>query len=136
MKPKTFEEAEALEGIAYTKPENPTALEQWYSTVRTMKFSDLTVEDLCKCLRQGVHVELLIDHALWILGNDINAGELYEGELLKSFQDVATEFWTKNPGEKARLIEIVRKNETTAADEDVKTIVGHLLARMGSDSDD
>jgi len=94
MTVKTFLEIEQMEGHHYDK-ENAdfSSLTAWYDRAREKQFSEFSVEDWCKCVRQELYLKYLIEWPIAELRKDPLAGEMYDGELANAFTSVSHEFW-------------------------------------------
>ncbi len=85
------------------------ALEHWYEEVRDIKIADMAVEHLARCLRQNLHIELVIPFALQALEDDPLAGEMYKGQLVQNLRKVTSDYWRANPEERARFIMLAQR---------------------------
>ncbi|MWJ31912.1 MULTISPECIES: contact-dependent growth inhibition system immunity protein [Saccharibacillus] len=82
-----------MENIVWTEEKKEDSLSNWYTHVRKKAISELTVEDICRFVRQNLYVSYILPYALEALQKDPTAGELYNGELLRAVSKVSNEFW-------------------------------------------
>ncbi|WP_312215453.1 contact-dependent growth inhibition system immunity protein [Pantoea vagans] len=63
-------------------------LELWFEGVIDTPIEELTVEDLCRAIRQEICIAQLMPRVLAILKNDPLAGEYYDGELIAAISTI------------------------------------------------
>jgi hypothetical protein len=63
-------------------------LEKWFERVIDIPLEELSVEDLCRAIRQEICIDQLMPRALEILTEDPLAGEYYDGELISALATV------------------------------------------------
>lgn len=88
-------------------------LPAWYRSVYYTPVDELSIEDLCKAARQGLHVEVIIPLVIRRLREDPLAGEMFDGELLASLRNAGLDYWQAHPDEARELkpiLESVLKN--------------------------
>lgn len=86
------------------------------------------MEDLCRLLRQELYVDELLPNVLEILTEDVFAGTLYRGELLRAVSNLPAEFWETRDNERERWQPIIR--ELKQEIEDHLQAAERLLERM------
>ncbi|MGC1001030.1 contact-dependent growth inhibition system immunity protein, partial [Pantoea agglomerans] len=59
-----------------------SSLELWFEGVIDTPIEELTVEDICRAIRQEICISQLMPRVLEILTDDPLAGEYYDGELI------------------------------------------------------
>lgn len=64
------------------EPSQQSSLEQWFERVIDIPINELTVEDLCRAIRQELCIAQLMPRVLEVLADDPLAGEYYDGELI------------------------------------------------------
>lgn len=74
-------------------------LPAWYRRVRNTPLAELTLEDLCRACRNEIHLAYVIPMALRILRDDPLAGELVDGELVRSLSAVPHAYWKEHTEE-------------------------------------
>ncbi len=70
-----------------------TALEDWYHRIAERPIGQLVLDDLCRSVRQRLHLPLTVRRALEELRHDLWAGSSYPGELLAAFVTVPRELF-------------------------------------------
>ena len=58
-------------------------LEIWYNKILEKTYSELTIADVLRMIRQEVFIEIALKKAVDLLKDNPLAGEMYEGELLE-----------------------------------------------------
>lgn len=73
------------------EPNQQSSLEQWFEHVIDIPIDELTVEDLCRAIRQRLCIDQLMTRALKVLSEDPLAGEYYDGELISALSMIKEE---------------------------------------------
>ncbi|HDS1239229.1 TPA: hypothetical protein QEG37_005297 [Pluralibacter gergoviae] len=68
--------------------EQQSPLEQWFEQVIDTTLNELSVEDLCRAIRQELYIDQLMPRVLDVMQNDPLAGEYYDGELIAALSTV------------------------------------------------
>ncbi|AIQ99801.1 hypothetical protein RJ490_004810 [Pluralibacter gergoviae] len=68
--------------------EQQSPLEQWFEQVIDTPLNELSVEDLCRAIRQELYIDQLMPRVLDVMQNDPLAGEYYDGELIAALSTV------------------------------------------------
>jgi len=63
-------------------------LEAWYERVLDVPIEELTVEDLCRAIRQKLCISQLMPRILAVLTEDPLAGEYYDGEMIAALSTI------------------------------------------------
>ena len=79
-------------------------LEIWYNKLLEKTYSELTVADVLRMIRQEVFVEIALKKAIDILKNNPLVGEMYEGELLEKVLKEEIETITQKYNEDIKMI--------------------------------
>jgi hypothetical protein len=74
-----------------------SALGGWYDSVKDRSVAALTVDDLCRAVRQDVHLEHVVPVALEAIESDPLAGQQYDGELASVLARIPLPFWNAHP---------------------------------------
>lgn len=74
-----------------------SALEQWYKSVRDLPIASLSVDDLCRAIRQELYLAHVLPVALHKLRDDSCSGALWDGELASVIANVPEQFWLSYP---------------------------------------
>ncbi|WP_333501116.1 contact-dependent growth inhibition system immunity protein [Kluyvera genomosp. 2] len=82
-----------LIGIINLKPDSvqKSSLEQWFERVIDIPIEELSVEDLCRAIRQGLFIDQLMPRVLQVLEEEPLGGEYYDGELIAALATVKVE---------------------------------------------
>ncbi|MGR4975024.1 contact-dependent growth inhibition system immunity protein [Pseudomonas sp. LARHCG127] len=91
-----FRELERKESVGWLSEENPSALTEWYLSVRDTPLAKLGVGDICRSLRQSLFVCEILPVAVELLNNDVLAGERYDGELISAIASLDVSFFKEN----------------------------------------
>jgi len=65
-----------------------SSLELWFEGVIDTPIEELTVEDICRAIRQEICISQLMPRVLEILTDDPLAGEYYDGELIAALSKI------------------------------------------------
>lgn len=128
---KNISDIEFLENIVWTEEKKEDSLSNWYTHVRKKAISELTVEDICRFVRQNLYVSYILPYALEALQKDPTAGELYNGELLRAVSKVSNEFWVTHKELSEKCCEII-----TEAKQELNShliITEEILKRLNMD---
>lgn len=68
--------------------EQQSSLEQWFERVIDIPLNELSVEDLCRAIRQELYIDQLMPRILEVMKDDPLAGEYYDGELIAALSTV------------------------------------------------
>ncbi|EMO7189613.1 hypothetical protein RI834_004546 [Pluralibacter gergoviae] len=68
--------------------EQQSPLVQWFEQVIDTPLNELSVEDLCRAIRQELYIDQLMPRVLDVMQNDPLAGEYYDGELIAALSTV------------------------------------------------
>ena len=74
-------------------------LPAWYRRIRKTPLAELSLEDLCRACRNQIHLAYVIPMALRVLRGDPLAGELVDGELVRSLSAVPHDYWKEHTEE-------------------------------------
>lgn len=74
----------------------PSRFDVWYERVSDTPIEDLAVGDLCRAVRQQLHLEHVLPVALRHLAVDPLAGEKYDGELAFAVTALSAQFWAEH----------------------------------------
>ncbi len=69
-------------------------LQKWYNKLIDKTFSEITVADVLRMIRQKEFINLAIEKAVCLLQDNLFAGEGYDGELLEHILEVDASFLT------------------------------------------
>ncbi len=129
----SFADLDELKGIPPLEPKSGEEfpLPKWYRSIYRKPLCDLSVEDLCKACRQGIHCEGVVPLVVKRLEAEPLAGEMFEGELLVSLSAISNEYWAAHTkaGRKAealinRVMELIPDDVRSDANECLQKIKG------------
>lgn len=73
------------------EPDQQSPLELWLERIIDVPIEELTVEDLCRAIRQKLCIDQLMPRVLEVLTEEPLAGEYYEGELITALSTIKAE---------------------------------------------
>ena len=73
------------------EPEQQSPLELWFERIIDVPLEKLTVEDLCRAIRQNLCIDQLMPRVLEVLTKEPLAGEYYDGELIAALSTIKGE---------------------------------------------
>ncbi|HGG9108903.1 contact-dependent growth inhibition system immunity protein [Enterobacter cloacae] len=73
------------------EPDQQSPLELWFERIIDVPIEELTVEDLCRAIRQKLCIDLLMPRVLEVLTEEPLAGEYYDGELITALSTIKAE---------------------------------------------
>lgn len=95
-------------------------LEQWFEHVVDIPFNELSVEDLCRAIRQELFTDQLMPRALEVIKDDPLAGEYYDGELIAALSTVKEEDLRDYKDTFIQIQKIINHVSTTEINDDLK----------------
>jgi hypothetical protein len=105
MSNESFQSLDAKKKL--TPPPSDAPLAKWYAGVRAQPISKLGHADLSRALRQAVHLDVTLPHALERLKKDPIAGEPFPGELLRAALSVAPDVWAERATERRAMLAVI-----------------------------
>ncbi|MCG5126347.1 contact-dependent growth inhibition system immunity protein [Enterobacter mori] len=73
------------------EPDQQSPLEIWFERIIDVPIEELTVEDLCRAIRQKLCIDQLMPRVLEVLTEEPLAGEYYDGELITALSTIKAE---------------------------------------------
>ncbi|MCW1827925.1 contact-dependent growth inhibition system immunity protein [Enterobacter asburiae] len=73
------------------EPDQQSPLELWFERIIDVPIEELTVEDLCRAIRQKLCIDQLMPRVLEVLTEEPLAGEYYDGELITALSTIKAE---------------------------------------------
>ncbi|WP_429055701.1 contact-dependent growth inhibition system immunity protein [Aeromonas jandaei] len=101
-------------------PIQQSSLELWFERVIDIPFEELSVEDICRAIRQKLCIEQLISRVLEVLADDPLAGEYYDGELISALSTIKIEDVKKQRDSFIKIKEIINKIDVSDINDDLK----------------
>ncbi|PWD65717.1 contact-dependent growth inhibition system immunity protein [Pectobacterium parmentieri] len=102
------------------EPHQQSSLELWFDRVLDVPIEKLTVEDLCRAIRQELFIEQLIPRVLDVLNEDPLAGEYYDGELIAALSIIKREKLTYHKNSFIKIKEIINQINPADISDDLK----------------
>ncbi|WP_434605122.1 contact-dependent growth inhibition system immunity protein [Pseudomonas sp. R1-7] len=104
-----FRELERKKNLDWLPEEDPSALTEWYLSVRDIPLTKLGVGDICRSLRQNLFVCDVLPVAVEMLSSDVLAGERYDGELISAIAGLNVSFFKENSSAVRQIVEATHK---------------------------
>lgn len=104
-----FRDLERNESVGWLSEQNPSALTEWYLSVRDIPLAQLGVGDICRSLRQDLFVCEILHVAVEILNNDVLAGERYDGELISAIAGLDLSFFRENSSVVPQIVQALHE---------------------------
>ncbi|UWX92726.1 contact-dependent growth inhibition system immunity protein [Enterobacter mori] len=73
------------------EPDQQSPLELWFERIIDVPIEELTVEDLCRAIRQKLCIDQLMPRVLEVLTEEPLAGDYYDGELITALSTIKAE---------------------------------------------
>ncbi|EHN8924299.1 hypothetical protein F6U03_004110 [Enterobacter asburiae] len=73
------------------EPDQQSPFEHWFECIIDVPIEELTVEDLCRAIRQKLCIDQLMPRVLELLTEEPLAGEYYDGELITALSTIKAE---------------------------------------------
>ena len=73
------------------EPGQQSPLELWFERIIDVPIEELTVEDLCRAIRQKLCIDQLMPRVLEVLTEEPLAGDYYDGELITALSTIKAE---------------------------------------------
>ncbi|AOR59405.1 hypothetical protein GMW39_10765 [Pectobacterium parmentieri] len=102
------------------EPHQQSSLELWFDRVLDVPIEKLTVEDLCRAIRQELFIEQLIPRVLDVLNEDPLAGEYYDGELIAALSIIKREKLMYHKNSFIKIKEIINQINPADISDDLK----------------
>ena len=121
--------------LAPVPPEGEYSLPAWYRAVHETPIESLTHFDLRRALCQQIHVDYVLPIVISILNADPLAGDLYDGDLLDSLNQLPTQYWVyqkNNRNAVAKIVSVILADKN--GDAEVRSFASKLSDRLGRDA--
>lgn len=94
-----------------------SSLEQWLKGVIDTPINELSVEDLCRSIRQDLFIDQLMPRVLEVLAEDPLAGEYYDGELIAALATIKAKSLKDKSGSFNQIKNIINQIDTSCIDD-------------------
>jgi len=101
-------------------------LEQWFEHVIDIPLEELSVEDVCRAIRQEICIDQLMPRTLEILTEDPLAGEYYDGELISALATVKMINLKDHLDSFQKAKALINKIDTSTIDDEIKKDISKL----------
>lgn len=78
--------------VAITSDEELYPLQKWYNQLIDKTFSEITMADVLRMIRQKQFINLAMSKAIKFLQDDVFVGESYDGEMLEKISEMDSAF--------------------------------------------
>ncbi|CAI1694641.1 Uncharacterised protein [Serratia quinivorans] len=95
-------------------------LELWFESVLDVPIEELTVEDLCRAVRQDVCVSHLMPRILAVMTEDPLAGEYYDGELIAALSGIKADELNDQNDTFIKIKDIINQIDSSEINSDIK----------------
>lgn len=100
--------------------EQQSSLEQWFQSVIDIPLNELSVEDLCRAIRQKLYIDQLMPRILEVMKDNPLAGEYYDGEMIAALSTVKKKDLKDQKDNFIQIQKIVNNLPLTAINNDLK----------------
>lgn len=97
-----------------------SSLEQWFECVIDIPLEELTVEDLCRAIRQDLCIDQLMPGVLAVMRDDPLAGEYYDGELIAALSTIKEKDLKDHKGTFIKIQNIINQLSPSDITDDLK----------------
>ena len=97
-----------------------SSLEQWFERVIDIPLDELSVEDLCRAIRQDLYIDHLMPRVLEVMKDDPLAGDYYEGELIAALSTVKEKDLKDQKDIFIKIQKIINNLSSTDVNDDLK----------------
>ena len=102
------------------EPSQQSSLERWFARVIDVPIEDLTVEDLCRAIRQEVCIDQLMPKVLDVLTEDPLAGEYYDGELIAALSTIKGGDLIEQKSSFIQIKQVINQLDSSDVNDDLK----------------
>ncbi|WP_330985921.1 MULTISPECIES: contact-dependent growth inhibition system immunity protein [Enterobacterales] len=97
-----------------------SSLEQWFETIVDIPLDKLSIEDLCRAIRQDLCVTQLLPRVLDVLTQDPLAGEYYDGEVIAAVATIKPEILKNNHNLYTQIKIIINQINCSEIDDELR----------------
>lgn len=128
----TFRDLEKESPVDWQSEDNPSSLTEWYLSVRDTPIDLLDLGDVCRALRQNLFVSEVLPIAVALLGDDVLAGDRYDGELIAALAGLDAKYWKENKGAANLTVCALDEVKDLSQDAELLKDVSTLMSVLGS----
>ncbi|HGV3501805.1 contact-dependent growth inhibition system immunity protein [Providencia sp. PROV259] len=117
-----------LENSIDTSERHTSPLDDWFYRVIDVPISDLSIEDICRAIRQKLFLEIILPNACNILKDEPLAGEYYDGELIASIASLSGMDISQNIGSINEIKRILTSLDLTELSKDLQQDILKIMS--------
>ena len=102
------------------EPEQQSPLELWFERIIDVPLEKLTVEDLCRAIRQNLCIDQLMPRVLEVLTKEPLAGEYYDGELIATLSTIKGEDLKDQKSTFTQIRQLINQLEPSDINDDLR----------------
>lgn len=102
------------------EPGQQSPLELWFERVIDVPIEKLSVEDLCRAIRQELCIDQLMPRVLDVLTEDPLAGEYYDGELIAALSTIKEKDLKDQKSTFIQIKQLINQLSPSDIDDDLK----------------
>jgi hypothetical protein len=125
----TFHDLERRTSSTWKAEDHPSSLTDWYISIRDTPLDTLSVEDLCRAVRQEIFV--VLPFAVALLEQDVLTGYKYDGELIAALAGLNEKYWRKESSVTYAIKHVLSRDNDFPNDAELLRDVSTLQERLG-----
>lgn len=102
------------------EPEQQSPLELWFERIIDVPLEKLTVEDLCRAIRQNLCIDQLMPRVLEVLTKEPLVGEYYDGELIAALSTIKGEDLKDQKSTFTQIRQLINQLEPSDINDDLR----------------
>ncbi|MBN4834178.1 contact-dependent growth inhibition system immunity protein [Enterobacter hormaechei] len=102
------------------EPEQQSPLELWFERIIDVPLEELTVEDLCRAIRQKLCIDQLMPRVLEVLTEEPLAGEYYDGELIAALSTIKAEDLISQKNTFTQIRQLINQLSSSDVNDDLR----------------
>ena len=102
------------------EPDQQSPLELWFERIIDVPLEELSVEDLCRAVRQELFIDQLMPRVLEVLTEEPLAGEYYDGELIAALSTIKGNDLKDQKGTFAQIKQLINQISPSDINDDLR----------------
>ena len=102
------------------EPDRQSPLELWFERIIDVPLEELSVEDLCRAVRQELFIDQLMPRVLEVLTEEPLAGEYYDGELIAALSTIKEKDLKDQKGTFIQIRQLINQLSPTDINDDLR----------------
>ena len=127
----TFHDLERRASSTWKAEDHPSSLTDWYISIRDTPLDTLSVEDLCRAVRQEIFVAEVLPFAVALLEQDVLTGYKYDGELIAALAGLNEKYWRKDSSVTYAIKHVLSRDNDFPNDAELLRDVSTQQERLG-----